>query len=119
MKNIKDHSLTALFGLALAILVITFSIGLPIYFRPFYYMQIEPLGIPERTGFDYETVKSSYDELLDYLTLPGREFSTGAFAHSEEGRSHFEDCKVLFDLNVGAFLVSLAEIGRASCRERV
>ena len=110
MKKTKNNLLTALFGLALALLVITFSIGLPIYFRPFYYMQIEPLGIPERTGFDYETVKESYDELLDYLTIPGREFSTGAFAHSEAGKSHFEDCKVLFDLNATVLLISLVAV---------
>ena len=110
MEKIKNRLLTALFGIATALLVITFSIGLPIYFRPFYYMQIEPLGIPERTGFDYDTVKSSYDELLDYLTVPGNEFSTGAFAHSEDGKSHFEDCKVLFDLNICVLLASLSLI---------
>ena len=110
MTNIKDRLLTATLGVFIALLVITFSIGLPIYFRPFYYMQIEPLDIPARTGFDYETVKSSYDELLDYLTIPGREFSTGAFAHSESGKSHFEDCKVLFDLNATVLVISLAAV---------
>ena len=118
MKKTKNNLLTALFGLALALLVITFSIGLPIYFRPFYYMQIEPLGIPERTGFDYETVKESYDELLDYLTIPGREFSTGAFAHSEAGKSHFEDCKVLFDLNATVLLISLVAVIALKILER-
>lgn len=108
MKKTKNNLLTALFGLSVALLVITFSIGLPIYLRPFYYMQIEPLGIPERTGYDYETVKESYDELLDYLTIPGNEFSTGAFAHSEAGKSHFEDCKLLFDLNASVLIISLA-----------
>lgn len=103
----KNKLLTGLLGFFIAILIITFSIGLPIYFRPFYYIQIETLGIEEYSGADYETIKEAYDELLDYLTVPGSEFSTGDFAYSEEGKSHFVDCKGLFDLNAYAFIISL------------
>ncbi len=97
---------SALFVLSLAVFIITFSIGLPIYVRPFYYSQIENLDIPERTGMTVEQIKEGYDEVLDYLVLPNREFGTGDFAHSEEGASHFADCKVLFDLNLWAFIIS-------------
>ena len=110
MIKIKDKILTGLLAVAVALLTVTFSIGLPIYFRPFYYMQIEALDIPQRTGLSYGEVKDSYDELLDFLTLPGREFSTGAFPHSESGKSHFEDCKVLFDLNAAVLIISLVAI---------
>ncbi len=106
----KNKILTGIFGFALAILIITFSIGLPIYFRPFYYMQIESLGIPEICGEDYDTIKDAYDELLDYLTIPGNEFGTGIFKYSEEGKAHFVDCKWLFDLNAVALLISLAAV---------
>ena len=37
----KNKLLTALLGFFTAILIITFSIGLPIYFRPFYYAQVD------------------------------------------------------------------------------
>ena len=94
-------------GFFIAILIITFSIGLPIYFRPFYYIQIDSLNIEEYSGADRETIIEAYDELLDYLTIPGKEFSTGDFAYSEEGKAHFVDCKVLFDLNITAFCISL------------
>ena len=104
----KDKLLTTLFGICAALLIITFSIGLPIYFRPFYYMQIDALDITGTSGEDYDTVKEAYDEVLDYLTLPGREFGTGEFKYSEEGKSHFEDCKVLFDLNFWVLIVSFA-----------
>ena len=103
----KNKLLTALLGFFVAILIITFSIGLPIYFRPFYYMQIDALDIEAYSGADRETIVEAYNELLDYLTLPGHEFGTGKFPYSEEGKSHFVDCKVLFDLNATAFIISL------------
>ena len=102
----KHRLLTSLWCLFAILLVITGSIALPIYFRPFYYWQIEPLGIPETTGLDRQTVAEAYDEVLDYLVLPNREFGTGVFPHSAEGASHFADCKVLFDLNGTVLVIS-------------
>ncbi len=106
----KNKLLTGALAFALVILLITFSIGLPIYLRFFYYLQIEPLDIPEYTGHTVEEIKDGYDEVLDFLTLPGKEFGTGVFRYSEEGKSHFEDCKLLFDLNISAFFISLAAV---------
>ncbi len=103
----KNKLLTGLLGFFIAILIITFSIGLPIYFRPFYYLQIDLLDIEEYSGADRETIIEAFDEVMDYLTIPGKEFGTGEFPHSEEGKSHFVDCKVLFDLNITAFIISL------------
>nr|MBE6544480.1 TIGR01906 family membrane protein [Oscillospiraceae bacterium] len=102
----KNKILTGLFGFFIVILIITFSIGLPIYIRPFYYAQIDSLGIEEYSGADRDTIIEAYDEVLDYLTLPGREFGAGEFSYTEEGKSHFVDCKVLFDLNLYAFIIS-------------
>ena len=104
----KNKLLTVLFGIVAALLIISFSIGIPIWFRPFYYWQIEVLDIPGYSGEDTETIKEAYDEVLDYLTLPGREFGTGELKYSEEGKSHFEDCKVLFALDFWVFVASLA-----------
>lgn len=106
----KNKILTAVFGFALAILIITFSIGLPIYFRPFYYLQIDALDIEKYSGFDKETIVEAFDDVMDYLTLPGHEFGTGDLKYSEEGKSHFVDCKGLFDLNITAFILSLATV---------
>ena len=103
----KSKILTGLMGFFIAILIITFSIGLPIHFRPFYYMQIDSLDIENYSGFDRETIVDAYNELLDYLTIPGRDFGTGKLKYSESGKSHFVDCKVLFDLNTYAFIISL------------
>ena len=104
---VKNKILTALLGVCIAILVITVSIGLPIYVRPFYYAHIDALDMTEYTGLTKEEIKDGYDEVLDFLTLPGKEFGTGVFKYSEEGKSHFEDCKVLFDLNITMLIISL------------
>ena len=99
--------LSVIFLLAVMVLTITFSIGLPIYVRPFYYAHVDALKLPETYGIEREEVVKAYDEVLDYLTKDGYEFGTGSLAHSEEGKKHFEDCKVLFDLNKRAFIISL------------
>lgn len=106
MKKIRDFSLSLILIVALVLFTITFSIGLPIYVREFYYAQIEPLGLEEATGYTYDEIKEGYDEVLDFLTRPGGEFSAGVFKFSEEGASHFEDCKVLFTLNGTVLAVS-------------
>ena len=99
--------LSVIFLLAVMVLTITFSIGLPIYVRPFYYAHVDALKLPETYGIEREEIVKAYDEVLDYLTKDGYEFGTGSLAHSEEGKKHFEDCKVLFDLNKRAFIISL------------
>lgn len=104
----KNKIFTALFGVAVFFFIITFSIGLPIYCRFFYYAQIIPLGLPDATGYDFETIKAGFDEVMNFLTLPGFEFGTGVFKYTQSGRAHFEDCKVLFDLNAIVLIISTA-----------
>jgi len=98
--------LTVLFGVAAFLFIITFSIALPIYCRFFYYLQINALELPEVTGYDYATIKAAYDQVLNFLTLPGREFGTGVFRYTESGKAHFYDCKALFNLNLIALIIS-------------
>ena len=91
---------------SLFLFIITFSIGLPIYARPFYFAHITPLGLVESSGVSREEIVTAYNEILDYLTLPGRSFSTGVFQHSASGALHFSDCKRLFTLNATLLLTS-------------
>ena len=110
-KRMKNRIITAVFGVALAILILTASIGLPIYVRPFYYVQINTLGlVNEERGWTYEVIKDAYDEVLDFCTLPWCEFGTGELRYSEEGASHFADCKGLFIFNGVMLFVSLAAV---------
>jgi integral membrane protein (TIGR01906 family) len=97
---------TVIFIIAVVLFIITVSIGLPIYLRFFYYLHINALDLPQKTGYDYATIKQAYDQMLNYLTLPNTEFSTGVFAFSKDGASHFADCKVLFNLNAITLIVS-------------
>ncbi len=106
----SSRAFSALFALALFLLILTVSIGLPIYIRPFYFAHIEPMGLAEYSGFSADTIRDAYNAVLDYLTLPGREFSTGQIPHSAEGKAHFADCKVLFDLNRNLLLLSGAVV---------
>ena len=102
----SSRSVSILFALCLVLFLLTAAIALPIYIRPFYYAHIEALGLPEYVGLTAAQIREGYDAILDYLTLPGREFSAGVFAYSPEGEAHFADCKVLFDLNRNVLLLS-------------
>ena len=105
----KNKLLTALFCIALVLFMLTFAIGLPIYCRFFYYIQIKTLNLEAATGYSYDVIKQAYDEVLNYCTLPWvNEFSAGAFKFSADGAAHFADCKVLFNLNLGVLLSSAA-----------
>ncbi len=111
MKNIFQNQtfqriFSLLFAICLFFFILTFSIGFPIYCRPFYYLQIDLYELPERSGFTKEEIITAYNEMLDYLTLPGKEFSVGIMKFSESGADHFVDCKVLFDLNAGVLIGS-------------
>ena len=102
----RSRILSAVFALALILFILTASIGLPIYIRPFYYAHIEAFDLARVSGYSEAEIREAYDEVLDYLTLPGKEFSTGVLPHSAEGKAHFEDCKVLFDLNASILIGS-------------
>jgi uncharacterized membrane protein len=69
---IKNKILTSLLGVFVVLLLITFSIGLPIYFRPFYYMQIDSLELEMETGLTKEEIIDGYNEVLDFLTVGQR-----------------------------------------------
>ena len=105
----KNKLLSVLCAVSVFLFLLTVSIGLPIYIRPFYYAHIGACDLEAVSGYSEAEIREAYDEVLDYLTLPGREFGTGVMPISHEAEHHFADCKVLFDLNavvlVGSALV--------------
>lgn len=78
-----------------ALAVISGAIAAPILVRPFYYMQIGPLRLCERTGYSVSVIREAYDEVMDFLVY-GTPFGTGELAYTAEGESHFVDCRGLF-----------------------
>lgn len=89
----------------LALLVLSFSISVPILFRPFYYVQINALNLPQQTGWSAEIIREAYDQVLDFCVL-GKPFGTGQLAWSESGRSHFADVRGLFLLDFAVLAVT-------------
>ena len=110
MKNRWEKLPALLLAVAVFCGILTASIGLPIYIRPFDYAHIEALDLPGVSGFTADQIRTAYDEVLDYLTLPGQEFGTGVMACSDSAADHFRDCRVLFDLNAGVLLGSVTVI---------
>ncbi len=108
VKQIRwlNITLSAVFITALVLFMLTFSIGLPIYCRFLYYIQINTLNLPEKTGWSYAEIKQAYDNCLNFCTLPNVEFSTYPLKWTENEAAHFADCKVLFNLNFWVLLSS-------------
>ena len=89
----------------LGIFMISFAIAFVILFRPYYYLNISILNLEEETGYSYEVIKEAYDDVMDYLVF-NSEFKTGQLRYSEEGKSHFEDCKKLFTFDFICLFIS-------------
>lgn len=88
-----------------ALFIISLSVSFVILFRPFYYYHINYLDIEKTSGYTYEEIKESYDDVLDYLIL-NKEFKTGKLKYSEVGKDHFHDCKILFIINFAILFIS-------------
>lgn len=114
----KQKSISILFAIASFILIVTGAIAVPIYFRPFYFWHIEALHL-EKTGYSAAQIKEAYNEILDYLTLPGGTFHAGVFPFTESGAAHFADCKVLFTINAVLLVLSaLVVIALILCKKQ-
>ena len=105
-----NRAIRVILTLCIILFVVSGAIALPLVVRPFYYSQIEKLGIPESTGYSVEDARKAYDEMMDYCMGKSEEFGTGKLAWSDEGKSHFDDCKALFTLDKRLFILSLEGI---------
>ena len=81
----KLLSVFAAFAMSLTIL--TGSIALPLVIRPFYRAQIEPLGIPARSGLTAEQIGAAFDDVMDYCLGKRPDFAAGVLSFSPEGAS--------------------------------
>lgn len=96
---------TLFFGLIVTLFVLSLSISLPLFIRQFYYWHIDLYNIVEITGVSKENLIFSFNELMDSLMF-FKPFSEGVFPFSEEGKSHFLDCQVLFVLDYVVLIIS-------------
>ena len=95
--------------IALMALVLSAAIAVPLLWRGFYYLHIEALGLPEKTGWTALEIREAFDEMMDYCVF-GQPFGTGVLKWSQEGYAHFADCEVLFRMDFTALAIALAAV---------
>lgn len=95
------------------IVIICISVTITVLARPLYYLDIEYLEIPWRSGISAEACKLNYDTLIDYNLLGGdEELVFPTLKMSETGRIHFEEVKEIF---INMQLVSIVGIVAIVC----
>ena len=93
---------------ATVLLVISSSIAVPILVRPFYYLHISMLRLPEITGLSTAAIHAAYNDVIDYCLGLQTNFSAGSLPWSESGADHFADVRFLFQLDLAVLGISLA-----------
>ena len=97
---IKSRPLFCSMAVVWMAFVLSLSIAIPILFRPFYYVHINAMDLPEQSGYSYQEIKDAYDDMMDFCVYGRQPFATGVMKYSEDGKSHFEDVAVLFKIDL-------------------
>jgi len=104
--------LSTLLGLLTALFSLSAGLAVPMLWRGWYYLQIDALALPKRTGWSPAVIREAFDQVMDFLLFDAP-FGTGELAWSTDGMAHFADCKFLFRLDLvilaitGALLLGL------------
>ena len=105
MRKVGRFFNTLVYALSFIVLVVTFSIAIPILWRDFYFFHIDLLNITEAAGCSKSDLIMSFNELMDSLVFY-KPFSEGVFDYSISGMNHFLDCRILFTLDLVALPIS-------------
>ena len=105
MRKVGRFFNTFVYALSFIVLVVTFSIAIPILWRDFYFFHIDLLNITEATDCSKSDLIMSFNELMDSLVFY-KPFSEGVFDYSISGMNHFLDCRILFTLDLVALPIS-------------
>ena len=92
---------------ATALAVLTGSVAWVVLLRPFYYVQIGPLGVCQASGLTAAQARAAYSDVMDYCLGLRPDFAAGVLPFSAEGASHFADVRVLFILDLAVLAVTL------------
>lgn len=93
---------------ATALAVLTGSIAWVLLLRPFYYVQIGPLGVCQASGLTAAQARAAYNDVMNYCLGLRPDFAAGVLSFSAEGASHFADVRVLFILDLAVLALSVA-----------
>lgn len=108
------RSVAANLALALCavVVIICIAIALTVLCRPIYYVDLQHLDIPARSGISAEVCRKNYDVLIDYnLLISPDELVFPDFSMSETGRIHFAEVKRIFVAAQVIALVGLIAFG--------
>lgn len=73
------------------------SVTLTLNLRPLYYLDMELLHIPEKSGYSKELVKENYDALITYNNITSHgELNFRDMPMSDGARIHFKEVKRIF-----------------------
>lgn len=116
----KSKPVSILFSVLTALLMLSFSVAMPLLVRPFYYAQISPLRLEAQSGLTTPEIREAFDDVMDFCLGKRPDFAAGVLPFSESGASHFADVKVLFllDLRVLGISAILTAALLAFCRLR-
>lgn len=102
----KNKSLFFVTLVMSALCIISGSIALPIFIRPFYYAHIKPFNLEQISGKTYEQIVDAYNKMLNYCMGLTNEFSLGEFEFTPDGAAHFLDVRKLFILDILVFVIT-------------
>ncbi len=105
---------------ATALAVLTGSIAWVLLLRPFYYVQIVPLGVCQASGLTAAQARAAYNDVMNYCLGLRPNFAAGVLPFSAEGASHFADVRVLFLLDLAVLAVTGALLAalKVACLRR-
>src|SRR5699024_8926322 len=96
------------YTIALAFFILTATITITIFASYLLFaFDIKHYYLEQAVGMKYSTIMKNYAQMMDYLINPFNwHFQLSDFASSAAGRLHFQDCKKLFLLNFGVFILT-------------
>lgn len=95
----KEKLSQFLLSVILTLTMISLAVVLTLACKPLFYLDIQALHLPERTGYSEQEIRENYDTLIDYNLSFGDELlELPTLAMSESGRIHFEEVKAIFNL---------------------
>jgi len=97
-----------LYTVALAFFLLTAAITVTIFASyPLFAFDIKHYNLDQIVEMKYGTIMKNYMQMMDYLINPFNwHWYLSDFGSSAAGRLHFLDCKKLFLLNFGVFIIS-------------
>lgn len=98
----------------LMLFVLSASVAVPLVCRPFYYAHVKLMHMEETTQWTEAEIRDAYDEMMDFC-MKDKPFGTGVLKWSEDGKSHFADCAVLFRLDLHILYLTTAVLLLCGC----